>query len=283
MFSPAFTVRPIATNGATLSVRVAGRGPAVVMLHGFGETGDTWARLANQLADRHTVIVPDLRGMGLSSRTEGGFTKSNQAEDIAGVLRVLQIAAADFVAHDIGNMIAYAFAARHPGQVGRVVLMDAPIPGLGDWDTYAMGQRVWHWRFYGADVERLVAGRERIYLDRFWNELSFTPASIGEALRQHYAALYAQPGAMHSAFSQFAAFADDVAENRDRFRRIGKLDVPVLAIGGDHSYGARMKDVAEAAFRTVRTIVIARAGHWLMEEQPAAVIRAVEDFLHPAR
>jgi len=279
-FPSDFSVRQVTTNGATLYVRVGGHGPAVVMLHGFGETGDTWAPLARDLARNHTVIVPDLRGMGLSSHPTDGFTKSNQAKDVAGVMDQLHIAKADFVAHDIGNMVAYAFAARYAERVDRIVLMDAPIPGLGDWITYSHSPRVWHWYFYGADEERLVAGRERIYLDRFWNELSLTPASITEATREHYAQLYALPGAMHSAFAQFAAFPEDARENLERLAKIRKLDAPVLAIGGDHSYGTKMADVANAGFLQVRTVVIPNAGHWLMDEQPAAVIEAVDAFLN---
>jgi pimeloyl-ACP methyl ester carboxylesterase len=278
-FPPSFRSREVATNGATLHVRAGGQGPAVVMLHGFGETGDTWAPLAAALAARHRVIVIDLRGMGLSSHPADGYSKVNQAEDVAGVLDTLGVSRADLVAHDIGNMVAYAFAARHPERVRRVVLIDAPIPGLGDWAAYSHNPRVWHWYFHGPDEERLVAGRERIYLDRFWNELSYKPASIDEATREHYARLYALPGAMHAAFEQFAAFPADADDNLGSFAKTGKLGMPVLAVGGDHSYGTRMADVANAAFSHTQLVVIPNAGHWLMDEAPEPVIEAVGKFL----
>jgi pimeloyl-ACP methyl ester carboxylesterase len=280
-FPASFTTRHVPANGTTLYVRVGGTGPAVVLLHGFGDTGDMWAPLAANLARDHTVIVPDLRGFGLSARPPGGYDKMTQGADIAGLLDALSVARADVVAHDIGNMVAFAFAARYPDRVSRLVLMDAPIPGVGPWDELSHAPQAWHFYFYGPDEERLVAGRERIYLDRFYNELSANPAKIDEATREHYAALYAQPGAMHAAFNQFAAFPQDAKDNRAVLAK-GKLATPVLAIGGTGSYGKTMLTVARAAFSNVTGETIPDAGHWLMEEQPQAVIRAVRTFLDKA-
>lgn len=268
-----------ATDGAALHVRVGGQGPAVVMLHGFGDTGDMWAPLAAALAPDHTVIVPDLRGMGLSSHPDTGYDKKTQAGDVAAVLDALDVQRAGVVAHDIGTMVAYAFTAAYPQRVTRLVLMDAPIPGTGDWDRLSCDPRVWHFSFQGPDVERLVAGRERIYLDRFWNEFAADPARLGEDTRAHYAALYARPGAMHSAFSQFAAFGQDARDNAASLAAGGKLGVPVLAVGGEESYGPRMAEIASAAFTHVQGVTIPDAGHWLMEEQPQAVVAAVRAFL----
>jgi hypothetical protein len=162
-FPASFTTREMPSNGTTLHVRIGGSGPAVVLLHGFGDTGDMWAPLAANLVRDHTVIVPDLRGFGLSARPAGGYDKMTQAADVAGVLDALHVARADVVAHDIGNMVAFAFTARYPRRVSRLVLMDAPIPGVGPWDELAHAPQAWHFYFYGPDEERLVAGRERIY------------------------------------------------------------------------------------------------------------------------
>ena len=148
------------------------QGPAVVLLHGYGETGDMWVPMAADLARDHTVVVPDLRGLGLSSKPAAGFDKKTQAGDVAGVLDALKIERADLVTHDIGNMVGYAFAAQHPERVTRFVLIDAPVPGVGPWEEVLKNPLLWHFRFGGPDMERLVAGRERIYLDRFWNEFS---------------------------------------------------------------------------------------------------------------
>ncbi|WP_112664450.1 alpha/beta fold hydrolase [Microvirga flavescens] len=277
-YPDSFRTQEIQTNGTTLHVRVGGQGPAVLLLHGYGETGDMWAPLAADLARDHIVIAPDLRGMGLSSRPETGYDKKTQGQDMAGVLDALKIDKVDLVTHDIGNMVGYAFAALHPERVTRFVIMDAPLPGIGPWDEIVRNRALWHFSFQGPDAERLVAGRERIYLDRFWNEFSANPKSFSEASREHYARLYAQPGAMHAGFNQFAAFDQDAADNR-AFVAQGKLTMPVLAVGGEKSFGPTMAVVMGAAATDVTELVIPNSGHWLMEEQPAATVSAVRAFL----
>jgi pimeloyl-ACP methyl ester carboxylesterase len=249
-----------------------------VLLHGYGETGDMWAPLAANLSRDHQVIVPDLRGLGLSGKPASGYDKKNQGHDVAAVLDALKVGKVDLITHDIGNMVGYAFAAEHPGRVTGFVLMDAPLPGVGPWDEILKNPLLWHFRFGGPDMERLVAGRERIYLDRFWNEFSATPAKFSEQSRQHYAALYALPGAMHGGFSQFAAFDQDARDNQT-FLAKGKLTMPVLAIGGDKSFGLTMAAVMRFAATDVTPLVISDSGHWLMEEQPAATVSAVRTFL----
>jgi len=233
-FPADFRFEQIETGGATIHTRIGGRGPAVVALHGFADTGDMWQPLAAQLVAIHTVIVPDLRGMGLSSQPAGGYDKKTQGVDIARVLDKLGIETADLVTHDIGNMVGYAFAAQFPTKVRCWVVMDAPLPGIGPWDEILKSPMLWHFNFRGPDMERLVAGRERIYLDRFWNELSANPQAIDEETRQHYARLYARPGNMHCAFEQFAAFGQDAVDNK-AFAAKGKLAMPVLAVGAEKS------------------------------------------------
>src|SRR4030088_1572400 len=164
-FAPSFHTRMVQTNGTSLYVRVGGKGPAVVLLHGFGDTGYMWAPLAAVLVKDHTVIVPDLRGMGLSTHPDSGYTKKNQAVDIAGVMDALKVQKADLVTHDIGNMVGYALAAQYPVRVTRWVVIDAPLPGIGDWDNITRSPMLWHLNFPVSDEERLVQGRERIYLD----------------------------------------------------------------------------------------------------------------------
>ena len=278
-FPAGFETRAVPTAGATIHVRVGGNGPAVLMLHGYGETGDMWEPLAAEMAKDHTVIVPDLRGMGLSSHPEAGYDKKTQAADMAEVLRVLNATSVELVTHDIGNMVGFAFAAQHPDQVSRFVLIDAPVPGVGPWEEILKNPLLWHFRFGGPDMERLVAGRERIYLDRFWNEFSADPSRFDEASRQHYAALYARPGAMHSGFAQFAAFDQDATDNRAFLASAGKLRMPVLAIGGEMSFGPQMAAVMRFAAEDVTEGVIPDSGHWIMEENPDATVAAVTEFL----
>jgi pimeloyl-ACP methyl ester carboxylesterase len=282
-FPAQFQSRDITANGVTLHVRVGGDGPAVLLLHGYGETGDMWAPLAAGLKDNHTVIVPDLRGMGLSSHPANGFDKLTQGRDMQAVLAALGIEHYDVVAHDIGNMVAFALATQQPGRIGRLVLIDAPVPGVGPWDEILRTPMLWHFRFGGPDMERLVAGRERIYLDRFWNEFSANPARFDEASRRHYAALYARPGAMHSGFAQFAAFDQDAADNRTWLAAGNRLTMPVLALGGEKSFGPLMATVMRAAASNVTEGVIPGSGHWIMEENPKATVARVVTFLESGR
>jgi pimeloyl-ACP methyl ester carboxylesterase len=277
-FPASFGTENVITNGTQIYVRVGGAGPAVALLHGYGETGDMWAPLAAELVRDHFVIVPDLRGLGLSSRPAGGYDKKTQAEDVAGVLDSLKVDKVDLVTHDIGNMVGYAFAAQHPERVRKFVVIDAPLPGIGPWDDIVRGHALWHFSFYGPDAERLVKGRERIYLDRFWNEFSADPKKFDEASRKHYAKLYAAAGAMHAGFEQFKAFDQDAADNKT-FVAKGMLTMPVLAVGGEKSFGPMMGTVMRAAATNVQTAVVPNSGHWVMEENPAATIKLIVDFL----
>jgi len=176
-------------------------------------------------------------------------------------------------------MVGYAFAAQYPDRVKKLVVMDAPIPGIGPWDQIVLNHKLWHFSFWGPDEDRLVKGRERIYLDRFWDEFSYNPATFDERSREHYAALYAQPGAMHSGFEQFKAFDQDVIDNRTLLAK-GKLTMPVLAIGGEESFGPMMAVIMRATATNVTEVVIPNSGHWLLEEQPAPTIAAIVAFLN---
>jgi pimeloyl-ACP methyl ester carboxylesterase len=278
-FPASFHTQMVATNGTNLYVRVGGQGPAVVLLHGFGDSGDMWAPLAAALVKNHTVIVPDLRGMGLSAHPDTGYTKKNQAVDIAGVMDALKVQKADLVTHDIGNMVGYALAAQYPARITRWVVIDAPLPGIGDWDNIIRSPLLWHFNFRGPDEERLVKGRERIYLDRFWNELSADPKHIDEATRQHYAALYARPHAMHDAFEQFGAFNQDAIDNKELLAKGGKLTMPVLAIGAEKSFGKAQADDLRFVASNVAGGIVPNSGHWIMEENPEATIQLVVEFL----
>jgi pimeloyl-ACP methyl ester carboxylesterase len=276
-FPPGTRTEYIKTDGATIYVRVAGKGPAVVLLHGFGDTGDMWAPAAKVLVKDHTVVVPDLRGMGLSGHPEGGYDKKTQARDIAQVLDRLKIEKADLVTHDIGNMVGYALAAQYPDRITKWVVIDAPIPGIGPWEEILKSPLLWHFNFRGPDVDRLVKGRERIYLDRFYNELSAHPKSIDEATRNHYARLYARPGNMHYAFEQFAAFAQDAKDNKVFAEK--KLTMPILALGAEKSFGDQQAAIMRDVGNNVEGGIITNSGHWIMEEQPQQTVAKIKAFL----
>jgi pimeloyl-ACP methyl ester carboxylesterase len=239
-----------------------------------------WQPLAAILVKDHTVVVPDLRGMGLSSHPETGYDKASQARDLAGILDQLKIQQIVLVSHDIGNMVAYSFTAQYPERVARWAVIDAPLPGLGSWYSMLTDPRLWHFNFRGPDVERLVAGRERILLDRFYNELSANPSRIDEQTRNHYAKLYARPGAIHDSFSgQFAAFSKDAEDDKALFAKAGKLQMPVLAVGADHSFGVGMKTELDAVASHVEGAVITDSGHWIMEEQPQQALHILVPFI----
>src|SRR5258708_23085081 len=286
--TPAFAVEPfpsgfhtqeINTNGTTLHVRIGGQGAAVVMLHGFGDTGDMWAPAAAALVKTHTVVVPDLRGMGLSTHPEQGYTKKNQAADSAGVMDARKISSADLVTHEIGNMVGYALAAQYPTRITKWVVIDAPLPGIGNWEEIKQSPLLWHFNFRGPDEERLVAGRERIYLDRFYNELSADPKKIDGATRQHYAALYARPHALHDPVAQFGALHQHALDNKEMLTKGSKLAMPVLAAGGEKSFGTAQADTLRFVATNVTVGIVPGSGHSTMHETPKPTTPFILYFL----
>jgi pimeloyl-ACP methyl ester carboxylesterase len=264
-------------DGAKIFVRFGGSGPVVVLLHGYAENSDSWAPLAADLMKDHTVVVPDLRGIGRSSKPDGGYDKKTQAKDIQAVVTGLGYERTFVVAHDIGNMVAYAYAAMYPDKVERLVVMDAPIPGIEPWNEILLNPGVWHFNFHGPDAERLVAGRERIYFDRIWNDFTGDPSKPDEATRDFFAATYAVPGGMRAGFAQFAAFSQDAKDNKI-FEQT-KLPMPVLAVGGEKSFGALQAVIMRHLASNVREAVVAGSGHWLMEERPAESVALIRGFL----
>jgi pimeloyl-ACP methyl ester carboxylesterase len=263
--------------GADIFVRSAGTGPVVVLIHGYAETSDSWAPLATELVKNYTVVVPDLRGIGRSSRPAGGYDKKTQAADIRAVVTSLGFDHTFVVSHDIGIMVAYAYAALYPDKVERLVVMDAPLPGIAPWDDLIKDHKLWHFSFWGPDEDRLVQGRERIYLDRIWNDFSASPTQPDEATRKFYAAQYAKPGAMHAGFEHFKAFSQDAEDNKVFART--KLTMPVLAVGGGKSFGATQAAVMRNVAVNVREAVVPNSGHWLMEESPTYTVNLIRDYL----
>jgi pimeloyl-ACP methyl ester carboxylesterase len=262
---------------AEIFVRSAGSGPVAVLLHGYAENSDSWAPLAADLVKDHTVVIPDLRGIGRSSKPAGGYDKKTQAGDIRAVVTALGYDKTAVVAHDIGNMVAYAYAAIYPDKVERLVVMDAPIPGIEPWNEILLNPGVWHFNFHGPDAERLVEGRERIYLDRIWNDFTGDPGKPNEATRNFFTATYAQPGGMRAGFAQFAAFAQDAKDNRV-FEQV-KLPMPVLAVGGEKSFGPLQAAIMRHVATNVQEAVVAGSGHWLMEERPLETVALIRRFL----
>jgi pimeloyl-ACP methyl ester carboxylesterase len=266
-------------NGVKLHYLQAGSGPAVILLHGYAETSHMWLPLIPKLARTHTVIAPDLRGAGLSSKPEAGYDKKTMAQDIHALAQSLGIKKARVVGHDIGLMVAYAYAAQYPNDVDRIVLMDAFLPGVGDWTKVWLMRDLWHFHFYGEVPLKLVAGRERIYFEHFWNDFAADRKhSIPEADRVFYAAQYARPGGMRAGFEYFRAFQQDATD----FAEFAKtpLTMPMLVLSGEKASGTFLIDQARMVDTNVEGVVVKGSGHWLMEEAPDQVIPKLVDYLN---
>jgi pimeloyl-ACP methyl ester carboxylesterase len=265
-------------NGIRLHYRIAGTGSAVVLIHGYAETGHMWNPVIGELARNHTVIVPDLRGAGGSEKPAGGYQKKQLAQDVHALVASLGYKDAAVVGHDIGLMVAYAYAAQYPEQTRRVVLMDAFLPGIGNWKDMWLMRDLWHFHFYGETPLKLVEGRERTYFEHFWNDFAADKTkSVPESDRKLYAAAYAQPGGMRAGFEYFKAFEQDAAD----FQQLAKtkLAMPVLVLSGEKSGGTFLVDQVKLVADNVSGKVIKGSGHWLMEEAPKDVIPQLTSFL----
>lgn len=277
---PAFRDADARVNDVRIHYRVGGNGPAIVLLHGFAETGHMWEPLMPLLARDHTVIVPDLRGAGGSERPEGGYDKKTMAVDVHELVTSLGFDHAAVAGHDIGLMVAYAYAAQFPAQTDRLVLMDAFLPGVGDWQSVWLLRDLWHFHFYGPTPLALVQGRERTYLEHFWNDFAADPTrSVPEQDRRLYARAYARDGGMRAGFEYFRNFERDAADFAGFART--KLTMPVLVLTGERASGRTLIDQTELVATNVRGRVIEGSGHWLIEEAPDRVIPELTAFLDP--
>jgi len=266
-------------NGVKLHYLIAGTGDPIVLLHGFAETSHMWRPLIARLSDRHTVIAPDLRGFGESSAPADGYNKTAMAQDIHALLQSLHYDRIRLVGHDIGLMVAYAYAAQYPREVERLVLMEAFLPGIGDWNSVFLLRDLWHFHFYGETPLALVTGRERIYLEHFWNDFAADPAkSVSEADRSFYANEYARPGHMKAGMEVFRAFPQD-AKDFAGFANV-KLTMPLLVLSGEKAGGPFLIEQGKMVASDVKGILVKGSGHWLMEEAPDQVVPELVDFLN---
>ena len=266
-------------NGVRLHYLVAGKGDPVVLLHGYAETSHMWRPLIAKLASTHTVIAPDLRGAGQSSKPADGYTKAAMAQDIHALARKLGYVHIQIVGHDIGLMVAYAYAAQYSSDVDRIALMDAFLPGVGNWRDVWLMRDLWHFHFYGKTPLALVHGRERIYFEHFWNDFAASPRhSVPERDRRFYAKEYARPGGMRAGFEYFHAFEQD-AKDFASFARTS-LPMPMLVLTGEKASGDFLIQQAQLVATNVEGVVIRNSGHWLMEEAPDQVIPKLVEFLN---
>jgi len=265
-------------DGAKIDYLTAGHGPTVILLHGFAETSRMWRPVMPELAERFTVIAPDLPGIGDSDIPADGLDMKSAAIRIHDLAKSLGVQKAEVVGHDIGLMVAYAYAAQFPAEVTKLVLMDAFLPGVDGWQAIYNDPHIWHFRFNGPTPEALVKGRERTYFEYFWNDLAADKNhSLPEADREAYTAAYARPGRMGASWAYFVSFLQ-AAKDFEVLSRT-KLTMPVLAIGGDKSLGVPLGQQAKLVATNATVIVIKNAGHWILEEQPEATTKALVKFL----
>jgi pimeloyl-ACP methyl ester carboxylesterase len=264
-------------NGVKLHYLAAGQGDPVILLHGYAQNSHMWRPLITELAKTHAVVAPDLRGFGQSSKPPQGYDKKTMAQDIHALVESLDFKRVKVAGHDIGLMVAYAYAAQYPAEVERIVLMDAFLPGVGDWTHVWLLRDLWHFHFYGETPLKLVDGRERIYFEHFWNDFAADPKkSVSESDRQFYAEAYHQPGAMRAGFEVFKAFEQDGRDFAEFAKT--KLTMPMLVLSGEKAGGQFLIDQGRLVDDNVEGVIVKGSGHWLMDEAPDQVIPKLVAF-----
>jgi pimeloyl-ACP methyl ester carboxylesterase len=273
-----FVSRTAEIDGVKLHYTTGGHGPALILLHGYAETSRMWAPVLPLFGEKFTVIAPDLPGIGDSGIPASGSDMKTAAIRIHALARSLGVEKAGVVGHDIGLMVAYAYAAQFPAEVEKLVVMDAFLPGVGEWEAVYNNPGFWHFRFNGPTPEALVQGRERTYFEHYWNDFAADKTrSLSEADRKAYAAAYARPGRMRAGWAYFVSFqqaAKDFAQLSQT-----KLTMPVLSIGGEKALGEVLGQQMKLVASDVTVIVLKDTGHWILEENPKETTAALVKFL----
>jgi pimeloyl-ACP methyl ester carboxylesterase len=275
----AIASRAATIDGVSLNYLTAGDGPAVILLHGYAQTSRMWRPLVAKLALKFTVIAPDLPGIGDSSiPADQGISMITAAKQIHELVRSLKIEKARVVGHDIGLMVAYAYAAQFPGETEKLAVMDAFLPGVPGWEPIYDNPQFWHFRFNGEYPEQLVQGRERTYFEYFWNVFAADKTkSIPEADRKAYVEAYSRPGRMRAAWAYFASWPQLAKDFAELSRT--KLTMPVLSIGGEKSLGQPLADQMKLVATDVTVVIVKDAGHWISEENPKETSDALLNLL----
>jgi pimeloyl-ACP methyl ester carboxylesterase len=274
----AIVARDAEIDGLKLHYLTAGHGAPLILLHGYAENSRMWRPIMPVLAKRFTVIAPDLPGIGDSGIPAKGLDMKSAAISIHALVRSLGVQKAEVVGHDIGLMVAYAYAAQFPAETEKLVEMDAFLPGVDEWETVYNSPVLWHFRFHGPTPETLVKGRERTYFDYYWNDFAADPKrSIPEADRKAYAAAYAGPGRMRAGWAYFDSF-QQAAKDFAQFAQT-KLTMPVLVISGEKSVGDLLGRQLKRVATDVIVVVLKDTGHWVLEENQKGTTEALLKFL----
>jgi pimeloyl-ACP methyl ester carboxylesterase len=274
----AIASRTSEVDGHKLHYLMAGRGPAVILLHGYIQTSHMWKPIIPRLAEKFTVIAPDLPGIGDSEIPTDGLDLKTAAIRIHALAKSLGVEQARVVGHDIGLMAAYAYAAQFPAETEKLVVMDAFLPGVEGWEAVYNNPGMWHFRFNGPTPEALVLGRERTYFEHFWNDFAADKThSIPEADRVAYTAAYARPGRMRAGWAYFAAWPQTAQEFAQL--SLNRLNMPVLSIAGEQASGGVLGQQLKLVATDVTVVLLKDTGHWVMEERPKETTDALLKFL----
>jgi pimeloyl-ACP methyl ester carboxylesterase len=273
-----FVSQDALVEGVEIHYTTGGHGPTVILLHGYAETSRMWMPLFPRLAEKFTLIAPDLPGIGDSSIPSDGIDMKTAAIRIHALAKSLGVRKARVVGHDIGLMVAYAYAAQFPSETEKLILMDAFLPGVAGWEQIYNSPLYWHFRFHGPTPEALVKSREDIFFAYFWNDLAADKnRSIPEAERRAYLAAYSRPGRMRAAWEYFVSFTQAAKDFEELSKT--KLRMPVLSIGGDKSLGGPLGEQVKLVASDVKVVVVKNSGHWIMEEQPKETMDELVKFL----
>src|SRR5579871_4077828 len=265
-------------EGKTIHYLTAGQGPALILLHGYTQTSRMWRPLIEKLKDKFKVIAPDLPGIGDSDIPKDGADMKTAAMRIHALAKSLGVSNACVVGHDIGLMVAYAYAAQFSAETEKLVVMDAFLPGVQGWELAYNNDNMWHFRFHGSTPEALVKGREKAYFAYFWNELAADKKrSLSTADRNAYVAAYSRPGRMRAGWAYFAAWPDTAKDFAQMAET--KLPMPVLSISGEKASAAILTPQMKRVATNVKVIELKGCGHWLMEERPKETMDALVGFL----
>lgn len=274
-----FQKETVNIDGINFNVYKGGQGEPLLLIHGYAQSSLMWLKAMEHYKDRFTIIVPDIRGAGLTDAPPVGYDKVTMATDMKKILDHYHIKSAKVVGHDIGLMVAYTLAAKFPEKVERLAVMDAFLPGIGPGDAIYNDPKIWHFRFSGPYAEQLVQGRERIYFDSLWDGFSARKGSFPEESKAHYLSEYSRPERMKAGFAFFQAFPQDAINNKAFMKN--KLKMPVLSIGGEKSLGKGLSDTMKIAAKKVSTVIVQNCGHWMLEECPQETLNALDKFLVP--
>ena len=276
--SEAIVSRTSQVEGVKLHYLTAGHGPTVILIHGYAETSRMWRPIIPLLAQNFTVIAPDLPGIGDSEIPKDGLDMKTAAIRIHALAKSLGVEKARVVGHDIGLMVAYAYAAQFPAETEKLVVMDAFLPGVAGWEAVYNNPAIWHFRFNGPAPEALVRGRERTYFEHFWNDFAADKThSIPQADRVAYTAAYARAGRMRAGWAYFVSFQQAAKDFAELART--KLTMPVLAIGGEKANGEVLGQQMKIVATDATMVVLKNTGHWVLEENPKETTEALMKFL----